>query len=245
MDKKIMIIIAVVVLLVCISSSVGAYFMMSGGEETPVASTPAPAASSTASSPASPPPAASTPPPTPPPPPPKFTLGISKNSGFNDEGSGNTVYLDRHNITCDSNGIKRFRLVRDGQGKYRYDYTCMSGGDLGSSTSKNTGFNDEGNGNVVYLDRHNIDCGSNSVLSQFKLNRSGQNQYRYDYSCLSSNKPLQCRSVTTQGNDDGGGNAVYLDRHDINCNDDETLSQFKLTRPTGNTIQYQYKCCKY
>lgn len=239
MDKKVIIILVVVGLVILISSSIGSYFMMSGGSEESSTSSATSDAQSTQADTATP---SSSPPP---PPPPKFIVGANKDTGLNDEGNGNAVYLDRHNLTCDSNGIKRFRLVRDGKGKYRYDYTCSSGGDLGASTSKNTGFNDEGGGNMIYLDRHNIDCGVDGVLSQFKLNRSGQNQYRYDYSCLASKKPLQCRDVTTPGNDDGGGNAVYLDRHDISCNDDETVNQFRLVRPTNNTIQYKYKCCKY
>jgi hypothetical protein len=116
---------------------------------------------------------------------------------------------------------------------------------LGSLYINNTGFNDEGKGNVVYLDRHNVDCGKDSILSQFNLLRNGEEKYRYNYKCKSSNKPLQCRDVTTTINDDGNGNAVFLDRHDVVCADDEVLNQFKLVRPTDKTIQYQYKCCKY
>lgn len=178
-------------------------------------------------------------------PPPKFIVGMSKNSGYNDEGNGNAVYLDRHNVNCEPDGVKRFRLVRDGQGKYRYDYTCSSDGDLGNTFDKDTGFNDEGNGNLIYLDRHNVDCGIDSALTQFQLTRDGQGKYRYNYKCTSSKKPLKCRDVTTPGNEDGGGNAVYLDRHDLACGDDEVMNRFRLVRPTDNTIQYQFKCCKY
>lgn len=181
----------------------------------------------------------------PPPPPPKFSKGLIKDTGFNDEGNGNAVYLDRHNVTCDNEGIQRFRLIRNGQGKYRIDYTCAANGQLGASSNKDTGFNDEGNGNVIYLDRHNVDCGKDSVLSQFQLTRNGQGKFRYNYTCKSSKAPINCRDVTTPGNDDGRGNAVYLDRHDLTCADDEVMSRFQLVRPTPNTIQYQFKCCKY
>jgi hypothetical protein len=46
---------------------------------------------------------------------------------WNDEGKGNAVFLDRHDVRCNSNElINRFRLVRSGRGQYRYDYTCCA-----------------------------------------------------------------------------------------------------------------------
>jgi hypothetical protein len=46
---------------------------------------------------------------------------------WNDEGRGNAVFLDRHDVRCNSNElINRFRLVRNGKGRYRYDYTCCA-----------------------------------------------------------------------------------------------------------------------
>lgn len=58
---------------------------------------------------------------------------------------------------------------------------------------------------------------------------------------------LSCRNLATQWNYEGGGNAVYLDRHDVKCDDNELLSQFNLTRQQqedGNIYyRYNYKCC--
>ena len=176
-----------------------------------------------------------------------FKTGTQKTTGYNDDGGGNAIYLDRHSLDCESNGISHFKLYRNPNNlsQYQYGYTCSTGGPkLGPSMAKNTGFNDDGGGNVVYLDRHNVDCGSDGVLSQFKLARNLPSQYRYDYKCLPSTKPLTCRNVSTVGNEDGKGNSVYLDRHDVKCNEDEVLNQFKLYRPTGNQINYEYKCCK-
>lgn len=174
-----------------------------------------------------------------------FISGEQKNTGFNDEGKGNTVYLDRHNINCIPNGIRGFKLVRDGKGQYRYDYICSNNGNLDKPIDKNTDYNDDGKGNLVYLDRHNIDCGKDLALAQFKLSRNPNNQYRYDYKCEKSLSPLQCRKVSTDVNQDGKGNATFLDRHNITCNEDEVISQFKLTRPDKNLIKYDYTCCKY
>ncbi len=55
----------------------------------------------------------------------------------------------------------------------------------------------------------------------------------------------RCRAVTTALNDEGGGNAVYLDRHQLSCRADESLSQMHLVRSGNNTYQYKYTCCKF
>lgn len=177
----------------------------------------------------------------------KFKTGTQKTTGYNDDGRGNAVYLDRHSLDCGSNGISQFKLYRNANNlsQFQYGYTCSTGGPkLGPYMAKNTGFNDDGGGNVVYLDRHNVDCGSDGVLSQFNLVRNNTSQYRYEYKCLPSTKPLTCRNASTVGNEDGKGNAVYLDRHDVKCNEDEVLNQFKLYRPKEDQINYEYKCCK-
>ena len=36
-----------------------------------------------------------------------------KSTEFNDTGDGNTVYLDRHNVTCENGAITDFKLVVD------------------------------------------------------------------------------------------------------------------------------------
>ena len=58
---------------------------------------------------------------------------------------------------------------------------------------------------------------------------------------------LACRNLYTPWNYEGGGNAIYLDRHDVKCDKNEVLSQFHLTRQAqedGNIYyRYDYKCC--
>ena len=53
-----------------------------------------------------------------------------------------------------------------------------------------------------------------------------------------------CRSVSTPFQPEGGGNSVYLDRHNIVCNDDEMISQMRYIRSGNSTFRYDYKCCK-
>jgi hypothetical protein len=53
-----------------------------------------------------------------------------------------------------------------------------------------------------------------------------------------------CRSVSTPFQPEGGGKSVYLDRHNIVCNDDEMISQMRYIRSGKDTFRYDYKCCK-
>jgi hypothetical protein len=109
--------------------------------------------------------------------------GTDKNSGANDWGEGNSVYLDRHNVDCGNKPIARFRLVRPADDKIQYDYRCSNKAATGSCRDVNTELNDEGEGNSVYLDRHDVKCNPDEVITQFKLNPDGQGKFRYGYKC--------------------------------------------------------------
>lgn len=56
-----------------------------------------------------------------------------------------------------------------------------------------------------------------------------------------------CRDVSTAEQDIGGGNASFLDRHNVQCNDNEYLSRLQL-KTTGvapnQKFKYDYRCCK-
>lgn len=55
---------------------------------------------------------------------------------------------------------------------------------------------------------------------------------------------LKCRTLNTPYNEEGGGNAVYLDRHDLRCEPNEMLGQFRLARNGAGQYRYDYTCCK-
>ena len=108
---------------------------------------------------------------------------INKDTGANDWGEGNSVYLDRHTVDCGDKPIARFVLVRPTEGEIRYDYTCNSKTVSGACRDANTGWNEEGEGNSVYLDRHDAKCNADEVITRFNLVRDGQGKFRYDYKC--------------------------------------------------------------
>lgn len=167
----------------------------------------------------------------------------------NDDGGGNSIYLDRHSVDCGNKSImNQFHMNRekDANGSYnkiQYNYTCHTGHE-GNLTQMNSGDNDDGGGNSVYLDRHSVNCGD-QFINQFRLTRPSNNTIRYDYKC--NDTPVDkstCRTDKISPQEDGGGNMIYLDRQNVNCNEGEALTNFRLTRPSNNTIAYEYTCCK-
>ena len=100
-----------------------------------------------------------------------------------DIGGGNTVLLDRHTIDCGKDGvIKQMRLNNLGDNTIQYEYNCLKSDKPLTCTDHNTNYDLDGNGRSEYLDRHDIKCPSDKVLSKLKLTRNGD-KYRYDYTC--------------------------------------------------------------
>lgn len=167
----------------------------------------------------------------------------------NSDGGGNLIYLDRHSVDCGPNSImSQFHMNRakDSNGHWnnvQYNYTCETGryADL---SQRSTGANDDGGGNTIFLDRHTVNC-DDKFINQFKLARPSGNKIRYDYRC--SDNPIKagtCKNYRISPQEDGGGNLIYLDRQSVNCGQGEALTKFRLSRPSGNTIAYEYTCCK-
>jgi hypothetical protein len=81
-----------------------------------------------------------------------------------------------------------------------------------SSWSRNTNYNDNGLGDVVFLDRHKVDCNQGELLQGWQLQNSGGN-YRIAYDCLAS------KSVIYDSTDNYDEYTTYT-----NASDDKSLS---------------------
>uniref|UniRef100_A0A7M5XGX1 P-type domain-containing protein n=1 Tax=Clytia hemisphaerica TaxID=252671 RepID=A0A7M5XGX1_9CNID len=105
-----------------------------------------------------------------------------------------------------------------------------------------TNINDDGRGNAVYLDRHDVKCDDGEALSGFHLKRSGGNKYQITYKCCKTPKAGTPTPVDNPFTDDGRGGLVYLDRQDIKC-ENSYLSTFKMNRkPGGGQYRFSYTC---
>jgi len=108
-----------------------------------------------------------------------------------------------------------------------------------------TPWNERGGGNAVYLDRHIMQCGGNTAISYFHLERGAGDKIRYKYRCRSV-PANSCNFVQkhTPFNDDGGGNYVYHDRHAPNCGNKGFMTYIHLRRDhSGKNIRFDYHCC--
>ena len=165
---------------------------------------------------------------------------------WNDEGKGLSIYLDRHDVACPAkSGMSGFKLVRKGDGNYREEYSCLTGTDFGDSVALNTPANEWGGGNAVYLDRHTVGCPTGTVMNQWKLRRPKTNEIQFDFKCSNVPGLNKCENLSTPWNDDGKGNAVYLDRHQIECPQNKMLTTWKINRKADDLTKwrYDYTCC--
>ena len=162
-------------------------------------------------------------------------------------------FLDRQrDIDCTAYGsaLNKFKLRAPARDGLSYDVVC-GGIDpqfLSSATvSRNTPENGIENGDIKFLDRHNLDCGT-GVMTKFALNTRGDNM-TYEYDC----KDLQysskvCRTVETDWA--GGSNSLeMLDGLDVKCREDESISQFQILNGANfgkwdDWNKYRYTCCK-
>jgi hypothetical protein len=109
-----------------------------------------------------------------------------KTTQMDEDGGGNIVYLDRHNIDCGKTAISSFNLQRDPYDgtKLQYMYSCNDV-DVKANTCRDvsTPANDDGGGINIYLDKHNLDCGKDEVMTNFRFIREGATKFKYKYKC--------------------------------------------------------------
>jgi hypothetical protein len=110
-----------------------------------------------------------------------------KNTQFNDYHDGSTYYLDRHEIDCNGKPISSINLEKiDNQIRYNYKCANVPLNAIDTLIQNQTANNDPGNGQNIYLDRHNITCPDEQVLTNLKLNtvnNSGKLEINYSYKC--------------------------------------------------------------
>jgi len=163
----------------------------------------------------------------------------------------NAQYLDRHSVKCSSSKVmSEWKLVTDSSARRRTQmhvkYSCCSvpsGLSCGSYTYS-TPARDSEDGRSYAFDRHSVTCPSNKALQYWREQNSGANAY-FEYKCCGvETKMIDCSDHYTAYSDDGGGNIVYLDRHDVRCPTNKVLRYFKMYRSSDHKdIRYRYGCC--
>ena len=109
----------------------------------------------------------------------------TKDTGNNDmSGATTVVYLDRHAVGCaDGKALKSWTVLSGGNGNGRVSYKCcdIPGYNSNDCTQSATGCTD--NGKLQYLDRHNVDCGDNKVITNWHIQSCSGGQVKMTYRC--------------------------------------------------------------
>ena len=96
---------------------------------------------------------------------------------------GNINDLNNIDINCGKNNVLTSLYLQRGLGgKHQYNYNCAANKQSKKLKCRNvaTPLDDDGDGNLFYLDRHNIVCKENEALSQLMLvHYPDKNQYQY------------------------------------------------------------------
>ena len=96
-----------------------------------------------------------------------------------------------------------------------------------------------------------IDCKGGFLIGmKLQLTENGT-KIHYDYECavvtnLFWKGRVLCLKKYTPWGDNGDGNIIYLDRHNVNCDQEYLLEhvELKLMPEDSRQWRYEYKCCK-
>jgi len=181
---------------------------------------------------------------------------------LNDQGPkhGQNIYFDRHNVECPGASVMTgWKLNRGGTSdKIKFMYKCadLDEGVLGQCSEHETGKSFEGKWRQSFkLKKHNVRCKKGKVMKGWRLSRPTGRDISIKYKCCEVSPKLgKCRRTDTGWNDAGKGQTVYLDRHNVQCGDNEILTRWKFKKKgkkcikgknTGDCkIRIRYKCCK-
>jgi hypothetical protein len=178
----------------------------------------------------------------------KFEKFTSKK---NNSPMNNIFGLSNIDVKCDKGGgvLNRFNVEISPSGRdAHYKYACLNNMDAKVVSNKRTRINDSGRGNVIYLDRHKVDCGIKPITG-FKLtDLASRRKIRYDYTCGESDKikkPETCTARKSLWSNRPVNRLTDLSQIKANCMSNEYMSNFHLKHDgRGRRFRYEYTCCK-
>lgn len=171
-------------------------------------------------------------------------VNYETNRDDTDPNSKNSAaYLDRHQLSCPADRVLRsFGQKRDGNRIY-FTFTCC-GANVATRTDVET-LGKDGGGETYFLEKHNVDAGGFNVIGGFKLLTGKSWRYQQSIVSLASHKAYPVSKRDTGFNDEDGGTIWFLDRHDIKCENNQFINNFKLVRSNDNKMRYDYSCVSY
>ena len=154
--------------------------------------------------------------------------------------------FDKIPIDCKNKAIMN-TIFQNGATGMGYAYTCHNGGPVGPEVTYITPAKPRTENGSRNFANHNIDCGTNKVLTGWNMVLNSDNTTQIRYKCAPNLRktPYTSRQVSTAWNSDAGGDPIFLDRQHIICSGDEALSRVQLeVNPTDNKQRYNLTCVK-
>lgn len=178
------------------------------------------------------------------------TTRLAELANFNANSIGDSMAV----VGGDLRAINGFRMSGQWENAWKTDYqTITLTNNLDAMTRilpKYTSLNQQNNGSVFYLDRHDVTCNDpNSVLNSFTIeNWYNFTQFRYRYNCSQSAQLISnnCNENVTQwdATDSNENTSVnFLDRHTLTCGKNAAIKGFRMTR-YNSFFRYVYNCCE-
>ena len=183
----------------------------------------------------------------------------SRHTNFQTEGNGYLTYLARHNLKCKSNtAMTMFRLQKSGY-TMRYQFSCC-GKKANACTLKRkvTGISSQGNLKINALQKHKLECGKGSFLTQFFMEMTQMSSgLRYVYYCCNSQAQqkkkrssrttkLKCYNSKTHFTSAGNGKVHHLDKQVVSCRSRYALtSVVQEVHKDQSKVRYRFRCCEF
>ena len=159
-------------------------------------------------------------------------------------------YLDRHHVICPvGTAVSRFHVDRARHPNlWRKQYECAPVPKQVAVNEHHTPWQDDGGGNLYYLDRHNVECPVHQAIQSFHMERNQRgNQMRFAYNCvLIHGIEDRKKDGSAHWGASGGGNAHYLDRQHVECGGSSWINRFRLTRhfkyQPHTSVRFEVSC---
>ena len=114
--------------------------------------------------------------------------------------------------------------------------------------TKYTTWRENGGGNTIYIDKHHLDCGSQTkMISEFALEASPSpaNYIRYKYTCCQISASYCHPRWKNNAATEEQFSLIYLDKQHVDCGTNSVMNAFRLIRNHHGQWYYSYKCCDF
>lgn len=106
--------------------------------------------------------------------------------------------------------------------------------------------------NAQFLDRQNVDCGSDGVFMSFAMEvNTTETRLRYVYECCRPQVPLHCTDLATEIVYAGNYQTTSLTNHNVVCPQNQVLQRFAVGNvyseggAGSGSNRYVYRCCRF